>query len=141
MLVIGLGALALLLFVGAGIGIAMKGKKTTTTTTSLDLGSATTAPVASSVAHVDEPTPPDVTSAAPLDSSGMKIPVAPVNNGGATTPKTPTAKSVPTPTPVQPPPPKDPPECKTYRDAKAANRPAAIVNALATKCRNAGGTP
>jgi tRNA A-37 threonylcarbamoyl transferase component Bud32 len=141
MLVIGLGGLALLLFVGAGIGIAMKGKKNPTTTTSLDLGTATA--VASSVAHVDEP-PPPVQSAAPLDSSNTKIPPTPVNNGGGATPKTPTTpKTVPTPTPppVPTPTPKAEPEaCRKYRDAKAANKSAAITNAYAKQCTNAGGT-
>jgi serine/threonine-protein kinase len=147
MLVIGLGALALLLFIGAGVGIAMKGKKTTTTTTSLDLNGTAAASAASSMANVDEP-PPPVTSAAPLDSSGIKIPPVPNNNGAGgakTTPTkpipTPTPSTTPTPTPTPQPPKADPPECKRYRDAKAGGRPAAVLKALETQCRNAGGTP
>ena len=149
-LVIALGALALLLFIGAGIGIAMSGKKNPTpTTTSLDLGSDTATAAASSMAHVEEP-PPVVTSAAPLDTTTTAAPLPVPNNaggGGATTAKptpTPTPKPTPTPvpTPVPTPQPKaDPPECKRYREAKAAGRTAAVLKAMETQCRNAGGTP
>ncbi|MBX3209167.1 MAG: serine/threonine protein kinase [Labilithrix sp.] len=142
MLVIGLGALALLLFVGAGVGLAMSGKKTTTSA-GLDLPT-TTASAESSVAHVEEP-PPPIESAAPLDTTAAKIPPVPNNNtnGGATKPTTPTTpKTVPTPTPQPPPPPKVEPEpCKRLKEARAGGRPAAIIKALETQCRNAGGTP
>ena len=147
MLVIGLGGLALLLFIGAGIGIAMSGKKTPATTTAIDLGGTATATAtseASSMPSVDEPAPP-VTSAAPLDTTDTKIP--PVSNntggGGGTKPTTPSnTKPTPTPTPVPTPTPKAEPEvCKRARDARAQKRPAAVVTALETQCKSAGGTP
>jgi hypothetical protein len=98
--------------------------------------------VASSVAHVDEP-PPEVTSAAPLDSSGTKVPPVPNNNtsGGPakTTPTKPTPTPVPTPVPT-PTPKQEPEVCKRYREAKATGRSPAVLKALETQCRNAGGT-
>jgi hypothetical protein len=147
-LVIALGGLALLLFIGAGVGIAMSGKKNPTpTTTSLDLGSATATAAASSMAHVEEP-PPVVTSAAPLDTSNTTTPAVPNNagggGGGATTSKTapkPTPTPVPTPVPTPKPQKADPPECTRYREAKAAGRSTAVLKAMESQCRNAGGTP
>ncbi len=145
-LVMGLGALAVLLFVGAGIAVGMGGKKPTATTTSLDLGGSATAPAASSMANVDEPTP-TVTSATPLDTPNT--PAAPVANGGGgnTAPKSPATvptpkPSTPTPASVPTPQPKaEPPECKKYHEAKAAGRSGPVLKAYETQCRNAGGTP
>jgi serine/threonine-protein kinase len=143
MLVIGLGALAVLLFVGAGIGIVASRKPKTTTTTSLDLGGTATASATASASATQEEAPPEVTSAAPLDSSGMKVPVVPNNNagssGGAKPVPTPTPKPTPTPTPT--PPKADPPICAKARSAKASNLPPKTVAALEAQCRAAGGTP
>ncbi|HVH48123.1 MAG TPA: serine/threonine-protein kinase [Labilithrix sp.] len=146
MLVIGLGALALLLFVGAGLGLAMRGKKPTPTT-AFDPSGSTSATAASSMAAAEEP-PPAVVSAAPLDSSGMKVPAVPNNNASGGASKGTTAKSVPTPTPPTPTPVPTPqpaktePEvCKKAREAKATNRPAAVIKVLESQCRSAGGTP
>ncbi|MBX3201458.1 MAG: serine/threonine protein kinase [Labilithrix sp.] len=141
MLVIGLGALALLLFVGAGVGVAMSGSKKTATTTPLDIPTAT-ASAESSVAHVDEP-PPPIETAAPLDTAATKIPPVPNNGGGGgAKPSTPTTpKTVPTPTPTPTPAKPEPEACKRLKEARAGGRPASIVKALETQCKNAGGTP
>jgi serine/threonine-protein kinase len=135
-LVIGLAVLAVLLFVGAGIGI-MATRKSSTTTTALDLPSAT-ASVASSMANVDQP-PPEVTSAAPLDTSGTHIPAntGAANAGPAKTATAKTPSAVPTPKPVA----ADPPICVKARDAKAKGSSPATVKALEAQCRAAGGTP
>jgi serine/threonine-protein kinase len=140
MLVIGLGALALLLFVGAGIGLVATRKPKATTTTSLDLNGSATATIASSVTGVDT-TPPEITSAAPLDTSAAKLPTPnhETSNKGASGGG---AKTAPTPTPIPTPKPKaDPPECVKAREEKAANRPKVVIQALEAKCRAAGGTP
>jgi eukaryotic-like serine/threonine-protein kinase len=145
MLIIGLGGLAGLLLVGAVIfAVVGRKPKQATTTTALDLNGTSTAAVASSVAHVDEP-PPVVTSAAPLDSSAIKIPPVPNNNastsGGAKTPTTPTKPSVtpvPTPTPVK----ADPPECAKYRADKASGtKTKTMLASQEARCRAAGGSP
>jgi serine/threonine-protein kinase len=150
-LVIGLGALAVLLIGGAVIaGLAGSSKRELTTTSNLDLGGSTsaTAEVASSLAHVDTP-PSDIpTAAPPLDTSNTNIPSTPAtaNNKTSTntsggTPKT-TPTPTPTPTPVPTPQPKrDPPECVRYRTEKAAGRSGAVLKALETACKKAGGTP
>jgi serine/threonine-protein kinase len=152
-LVIGLGALAVLLIGGAVIaGLASSSKRESVpTTTNLDLGgSASATAAASSLAHVDPP-PPDIPTVAPtLDTSNTNIPSTPAtanNNsstsasGGASKTK-PTPTPTPTPTPVPTPQPKtDPTECVRYRAEKAAGRTGAVLKALETACKKAGGTP
>lgn len=142
-LVIALGGLAAVLLVSAGIFLAMGNKSKSASTTAIDLKGTSTAAVASSVAHIDEPPPAEVTSAAPLDTSGVKIPAIPANNtsSGGAKPATPTAPKsaapVPTPTPVK----ADPPECVKFRADKAANKPKTMLAAQEARCRAAGGTP
>ncbi len=152
-LVIGLGVLAVLLIGGAVLaGLAgSSSKNPVPTESSLDLGGSSGAASAEStgtIGTVDTPATDIPTAAPTLDTSGANI--APNTNtntntssGGAKTTPTPTPKPTPTPvpTPVPTPQPQEPPECARYRAEKAAGRSPALLKALESACRKAGGTP
>jgi serine/threonine-protein kinase len=151
-LVIGLGALAVLLLVGGGIAAVAGGKKKGAATTTLDLTpTSTSVTSAADAGATDTPVAdPGATSVAPLGAASGTVALAGGGGGGVKpvakadagipTPKPQGGGGIPTPTPVKPPA-AEPAVCGQYRAMKAANARPAQIDALAAKCRAAGGTP
>ncbi len=91
-------------------------------------------------APTPNPTPPPAPTPTPPPTPTPTPTPAPTPTPTPTPVPTPTPPPAPTPTP-KPPTPAEPAVCARARQAKASGSAAAIVRALETQCRNAGGTP